>query len=254
MKKHIFTWIAIGCLAVTSCKKYDNYVEPEQTLTGRLIDVTTGQPIQLQPSGAVIRLEELSWGEKTGAAVIPQDLAVKPDGTFNNTKLFSGTYLVYPFNGPFVPFYSTDSGNPVDKRQKVEIKNGSTTIDFQVEPLLKVEWIGQPVFNADKTVTVSFRFTRGTTNAFYIKDIDQAWLNISNVPYLGDNTRDPNLSNSVVYSTTAAGNNALGTTVSLTSKLPLGTGRTYYLRVGVRTKDNIGQRYNYTDVRNIAVP
>jgi len=253
MKFLIYTLIAIGCLSGTSCKKYDNYKEPDQTLTGTLIDVTTGKPIQLQPGGAVIRLEELSWAEKTGAAVIPQDFNVKPDGTFNNTKLFSGSYLAYPFNGPFVPYYSTDSGNPLDKRQKVEIQGGSTTIEFQVEPLLKVEWVGQPVLNADKTVTVSFRFSRGTSNSFYIRDVDQAWLYISNVPYLGDNTRDPNLSNSIVYSGTS-GNTALGTTVSLTSKLPLGNARTYYLRVGARTKDNIGQRFNYTDVKSIDVP
>lgn len=243
--------IAVACLG--SCKKYDNYQEPDATLTGKIIDKTTGEPIQLEPGGAQIRLEELSWGEKTGAAVIPQEFNIKQDGTYNNTKLFAGTYNVYPWNGPFVPLYSLDAGNPIDNRSKVDVKGGqTTTYDFTVEPLLKVEWIGEPVVNPDKTVTVNFKFSRGTANPYYIKDVDNAWLFISNTPYLGNSTRDPNLSNSIVYAGTT-GNSALGTTVTLSSKLPLGANRTYYVRVGARTRDNIGARYNYTNVKSVAI-
>ena len=249
-----FTAALFAVLTITSCTKNDNYAPPDQTLNGRLIDVTTGQPIQLESGGAVIRLEDLTWQQKTGNAPIPQDFSVKADGSFNNTKLFNGNYFVYPINGPFVPHYSVDAGNPIDNRKKMDIKGGVTTVDFQVEPLLKVEWIGEPVINPDKTVSVSFKFTRGTANAFYIKDIDQAWLFISATSLLGNNSRDPNLSNSIVYATTAAGNAAIGTTVTLTSKLPLGSGRPYFVRVGVRTKDNIGARFNYNAPKQVLIP
>ncbi|MDB5121798.1 MAG: hypothetical protein JWN56_3016 [Sphingobacteriales bacterium] len=238
---------------ISSCKKLDNYDAPSETLTGRIIDSSTGQPIQLEPNSTNIRIEDLSWGEKVGTTVIPQDLLVKSDGTFNNTKLFAGTYNVYPFNGPFVPHYSTDANSPIDARKKIEVKGGTTTVEFTVDPLLKVEWVGEPVIEVDKKVTVSFKFTRGTTNPFYIKDVARADLFISTTPILGNNYRDPNLSNSIVYAG-VTGNTALGTTVSLTSKLPLGANRTYYVRVGVRTADNVGLRFNYNAPKAVVVP
>ena len=244
-------------IVINSCAKTDNFDEPEETLTGRIIDVTTGQPIQIESGGGgiQIRYHDLSWGQRTGNTVLPRDFNAKPDGTFNNTKMFEGEYKVYPFNGPFVPLYSENASAPVDNSKTVYIK-GTTTIDFAVEPLLKVEWVGQPVLNANKTVTVNFKFTRGTTNPVYTAFAPtDAWLFVSTTPFASNASRNSNMSNSVTY-TAAQGVAALGTTVSITSKsaFPLNDHQTYYVRVGARTADNIQKRYNYAEVKEVAVP
>src|SRR5688572_2861936 len=126
--------ITLASLLINACGKMDNYQEPEETLTGRLIDVGTGQPIQLESGGggAQIRYHDLTWGQQTGNAVIPREFNVKPDGSFNNTKFFEGEYKLYPWNGPFVPLYSENASAPIDNSKTVYIK-GVTTVDFEVE-------------------------------------------------------------------------------------------------------------------------
>jgi hypothetical protein len=250
MKKinfHLIIWML--ALSTWGCAKKDNYDLPKETLTGRIIDQSTGQP--LQSDGTTIRLEELSWAAKNGTTVQPQDIRVKADGTFNNSKLFAGNYRIYPFQGPYVPVYSTDAANPIDNSKTLDIK-GVTTVDFNVEPFLKVEWIGEPVLNADKTVTVQFKFTRGTANPNFMFNVTDAWLFIGETALVGNGSRNAALSNSVTYNGTA-GNDKLDQVVSLTSKAPLGTSRTYYLRIGARTNDNIQKAYNYTAPKPITV-
>ena len=46
-----------------------------------------------------IRIWERSYSLKPE----PQDLAVKADGTYKNTKLFAGTYNMLPYNGAYWP-------------------------------------------------------------------------------------------------------------------------------------------------------
>ncbi|NNU33830.1 hypothetical protein HK413_06155 [Mucilaginibacter sp. S1162] len=69
MKSIIYS-IALGLAVITasSCKKFDNYDGPDQTLQGRIIDVNTGQPMQSDLSGDAggsagtrIKLLETSW-------------------------------------------------------------------------------------------------------------------------------------------------------------------------------------------------
>jgi len=256
MKQTIYTLMTLVLImGMSSCAKLDTYEAPAATLTGKIIDASTGQPIQTGPGDIQIRYVDSTWAKNhnlTVNQVSPQDFNVKPDGTFNNTKIFAGTYLVYPWNGPFVPHYSTDAVNPVNKRKVVNI-NEVTTVDFTVDPFLKIEWIAEPVLNVDKTVSVSFRFSRGTTNPLYQFDVLDAYLFIGETQFVSNGSFNPNLSNFVAY-TGSTGTALMGSTVTLTSKLPLGANRTYYIRVGARTNDNIQKRYNYTSVKTVSVP
>lgn len=254
MKKIIFfTMISMIIAFISSCKpELDNYAAPAETLTGKIIDLSTGLPIQLESggSGSQIRLEEFSWGPN----VTPWDFNAKMDGTFNNTKIFAGSYWVYPFGGPYVPIYYVSTTAPIDKRDTVEIK-GTVVKDFEVEPFLKVQWVGTPVLNADSTVTIQCRFDRGTTNAAFQFNVADVFFFVNNTPFVGNNSFDSNMSTQVTYSGTA-GNLLLGTTVTITSKATKkfkGGPRTYYLRVGARTADNINKRYNYTDVKEFSI-
>lgn len=244
-------YLIIYCVFVCqlfACKKTDNYTEPSETLTGNIIDLSTGQPIQTD-NGIRIRLDEISYS----ANPIPLYLNVKQDGTFNNSRLFRGRYRVYPQDGAFVPLvYSTSTGTLVDNSKTIDI-SGVTNVSFNVSPFLKVEWVGEPVLNADNTVTVSFRFTRGTDDPAFIFNVTDAFLFVSTTDFVSNASFDNKLSSQATYSGTA-GNLLLGQTVSITSKAPLGTSRTYYVRVGARTNDNVNKRYNYTNVKAVVVP
>jgi hypothetical protein len=255
MKKIIFfTMISMVIAFISSCKpELDNYAAPAETLTGKIIDSSTGLPIQLESGsgGSQIRMDEISWG----ANVTPWDFNVMMDGTFNNTKIFAGTYRVYPFGGPYVPIYLVSTTTPIDKRDTTVIK-GIVTKEFTVDPFLKVQWVGTPVLNADSTVTIQCRFDRGTTNPAFQFNVSDVYFYVNNTPFVGGSSFDANMSTQVVYSGTA-GNALLGTTVSITSKTTKkfkGGPRTYYLRIGARTADNINKRYNYTDVKAFTIP
>jgi hypothetical protein len=242
-------------IAINACVKADNFEAPEETLTGKIIDVTTGEPIQIESGGGgiQIRYHDLTWAERNGTSATQfRSFNCKPDGTFNNTKMFEGNYKIYPYDGPFVPLYSENATAPVDLSKTVYV-NGVTEVEFQVEPFLKIEWVEEPILNADRTVTAKIKITRGTSNPTYTAfALTDAWLCVSTTPFASFASRVVNMSNQA----TPATGLALGTTVTITSKagFPLDQNRTYYVRVGARTNDNVQKRYNYNKVKEVKVP
>lgn len=249
-RTYIYTTIfCMGLALLSACTKNDNYEEPAETLTGRVIDNSTGQPIQTESAGIRLRLEEQSWNN--GQGVIPQYFNVKPDGTFNNSRLFKGKYKVYPMDGAFVPLVTTTT--PVIDNSKTVDISGVTSLEFNVDPFLKVEWVGEPVVNPDKTITVQCKFTRGTTNTAYQFNVTDVFLYVSTTDFVSNASYDNRFSNQVKYNG-ADGNALLGQTISITTKGTLGNSRTYYVRVGARTADNVNKRYNYNAPKPVNIP
>lgn len=257
--KKISYYIMLGAVLVSlgACsKKIDNYPAPDQTLRGRIIDATTGKNVPGEVSGengtgTRIQLLELSWSDNP----TPLYLATMQDGTYNNTKIFAGHYKISA-DGAFVPLVQTGP-NAVDKSQIVDIQGGVTEVNFTVEPFLRVEWVGDPVVNADGTVSASFVVTRGTNDPNYQLNVTDINLYINNYPYVGANANsfDPRYSARVTYSGTN-GNNLLGKTLTFTTiggKLP--GKRDWYLRIAARTTfPNLGRPYNYNEVKRISIP
>lgn len=251
--KRIINTIAIFSILLLSgaCStELDNYDEPDATLQGSVIDVNTGKPLQTEVGnrGTRIKLLEMSWSDNPTA----QYLYSVQEGTYTNTKIFGGTYKIVP-EGAFVPLVQTGA-TPVDKSQTVNVTSGgTTTVDFQVEPLLEVEYVGEPILNADGTITVKFKVTRGTTNPSFKPNMNAVFLFVNNTKYLGDNNWDNRYSRAIVYSGTA-GDNLLGTVISITTaggSLP--KGRNYYVRVGARTAYGL-QLYNYNEPKIVSIP
>lgn len=256
--KKTFYYIILGMALTTgsACSKLDNYTAPDQTLMGRIIDAGTGENVPGEVSGengtgTRIELRELSWD----ANATPLYLATKQDGTYSNTKVFAGTYKISA-DGAFVPLVQTGT-NPVDKSKTLDVKGGVTVVDFTVEPFLRVKWVGEPVLNANGTVTIQAIVTRGTTDPNYQLNITDINLYVNNFPYVGANANsfDARYSTRVSYSGTN-GNNLLGQTLTITTSggvLP--TKRDWYVRVAARTTfPNLGRPYNYNEVKKISIP
>lgn len=252
MKKIIYS-IVVGLfiLAGTSCQKFDNYDEPEETLQGTIVDKETQEPFQTEvaENGVRIKLLEYSWSDNP----TPYYFYVKQDGTFNNTKIFKGNYNIEP-QGAFVPLVQTDSNGSVlsDESVTMDIK-GTVSLNFEVEPFLRVAYVGEPVINGN-SISVQVKITRGTTNPDYQQDLADVCLFInSSSPYVGNNNYDDR------YDRHLTGDelkDMIGQTVTLTTDGELPTGRTYYIRVGARIDKDIAgaKRYNYTDVKEVNVP
>lgn len=239
--KKIFYSLAAGLalLAGTSCQEFDNYEAPQETLKGAIIDKDTQLPFQTETgdNGVRIRLMEYSWSENP----TPYYFTVKQDGTFNNTKIFKGNYGIEPL-GAFVPLGET-----------VRDIEGTVEMNFEVEPFLRVEYVGEPVVNGDK-ISVQAIITRGTTNPSYQQAVSDVYLYINaSSPYVGNNNFDDR------YDAHLSGDDVadiLGKTITLTTEGSLPSGRTYYLRVGARIDTDIDgvKRYNYSDVKTVDMP
>lgn len=223
---------------LTSCEK-DNYAAPEETFRGKFTDKETGKPFQtaIGNTGIRIRMMEYSWSDKPQ----PYDFNTMMNGTFQNTKVFAGNYGVKP-EGAFVPL----------KEEILDIK-GTVVKNYEVEPLLRVEWVGEPVINSDGTVDIKVTITRGTENPDYQDALAEGWLFVNETRYVGD------FSYSNLYSTqlTSAQLGTLGTTLTVRTKQAFPTySRKFFLRFGARTTRQFSgvNRYNYSTVKEITTP
>jgi hypothetical protein len=232
-----YTAICLTMLMASSCSKFDNYDAPDQTVRGVVTDLGTGKSIPSEVTttdaamvaGTRIRLVEISYSPTATA----QFLGSKQDGSFINTKLFAATYTMVP-EGAFVPITP----------KTVEVRGGDTEVNFQVEPFLRIEWVGEPTFNATTgKIDAKYTLIRGTANVNYQDAVGDCVLYLNNTEFLGN-------SNFTVFTRPAAADRPLNATNSVASPV-LPKGREYFLRVGAR----IGNRlYNYSTVKSVVVP
>lgn len=211
-------------LLASACSQLDNYAEPAETLTGKIIDRVTGEPlVSEQPNGFRIRLLETSWSETPQ----PEYFWGKADGTFVNTKIFAGTYEVTPVEGAFFD---------VEPRS-IEIK-GKVNVDFEVIPYLSIDVL-QIERTSPETLEVSYRFSRSKIGD---KILDSRVF-VSTNPNVGTNIMDADLSPmrdfSEIDDIDALSNTYVEKIEGLNPK------KTYYVKVGART-NNSSKRYNFS--------
>jgi hypothetical protein len=233
-----------------ACNKTDNYPAPSSTITGSTIDEGTGSTVETEIGGRGTRVKLLETSYDS--APVPIYFQSMQDGTFNNTKVFSATYKV-SVEGPFVPLVQTNNtGNTIaDSSQTIVLKN-SATLHFNVQPFLRVQWVGNPVINPDTTVSVQVIVTRGTGNAAYQQDVTDINLYVSNTKYDGDNNYDPRYSKLTAYSG-ATGTALLGKTITLTTTGGALPAQDVYFRVGARINAGLDE-YNYAPPVSITYP
>jgi len=244
IKYILFSFLLVAVIA--SCSEDDNYPLPAETFKGSIVDAETGEPFQtaIGTTGVRIKMMEYSWSETP----TPYYMYPMMDGQFNNNKIFKGEYGITP-EGAFVSL----------AEERIEI-NGTVEKNYEVEPFLRIEWVGEPVINDNGTVTVQVKIDRGTANPGFQQALTEVWLYVSETQYVGDFSYSPNFSTKLTGATLPT----LGGTVSITSGWPggIGTGsqrifpgysRKYFLRVGARINKPVNSVnvYNYTTVREI---
>ena len=240
--KHIFYLLTtIACLA--SCMKIDNFDAPEAKVSGRIIDKTTGKNMLFDQNDTKIRIWERSYSLKPE----PQDLAVKADGTYKNTKLFAGTYNMLPYNGAYWP---------CDTTFYVPIGRKGTVQDFYVTPYLhlldfKYELNGleltmscmlhAPIVENMPQVQEIRPFLSLNQHCGYANHLGYYWSDDYKVRIMKDwsaicNKSLPNYSKD---------------TYSIT--VPVKAGYTDWCRLGAKV-NNAFENYNYTETVKIVVP
>ncbi len=225
MKRTIIA-LCILVSAVTSCK-IDTYGLPSETLSGKVVCADGSPFITEQPNGFRIRLDEVVDGKITN---FPQYFWGKPDGTFRNTKIFRGTYVVQPVEGAFLPV------DPVE----VEI-SGGTELTFEVTPNLT---INASITTSGPDVIAKYRLSKapGAGKITTVRLLVSKWN-----PNVGMN----HLDRETVRDLSMVKDETVVTTTYTDSVLDcLEPGVTYYARVAALASNTSG-RYNFSEVVKI---
>lgn len=271
MKKIVFYSLMCALLSFNSCSLFeiDNYDEPEETLQGEVVDVATGERVLTDQGseGIRVRLTEMSWGDNV---THNPDFNCMPDGTFQNTKLFKGTYNIR-IDGPFIPLIrENEAGVPLaDETQTMEI-SGVTKTRFEVQPFLKIEWVDEPTISNGK-VTAKVRVTRAVSESDFRDKIEpmggysNSFLNVTDIQLfvsysssVGYRARDERWSSQIEYSGSEF-NSLLGQTITIQSNGSIPAGRTVFIRAAARInyetpKGSGTRRWNYNEAIELMVP
>lgn len=241
MKNIIYIVLGVLLISVTSCLDVDNWNEPNVRVHGRVIDSYTGENLLTSQDEWGIRVWERTW---TQSEPISQTLSVKQDGSYNNSKLFGGTYDVLPYGGPFWP---------VDTLKDV-VFTGTTEKDITVTPYLQLLGFEASLNGLKLTLTCQLKapIREGLPNLVEIKPF------LSLNPFCGasnfiDISEYNNQRKQINKSWLDEFGDVETSGVYTIGPLPVKPGYTYYVRLGANVND-ANRKYNYTEIVKITVP
>lgn len=261
----------LALLTMSSCDVFeiDNYDEPDSTLWGEVVDAATGERVLTDQGseGIRVRLTELSWGEN----VTPNpDFYCMSDGTFQNTKLFSGKYYIR-IDGPFIPLVrETPEGMMIADESITTQIDGRKEVRFEVQPFLKVRIEGDPTVS-DGVIKAKVVVERGVSESEFkskiepMGDYQDSYQNVTDIQLfvsysssVGYRARDERWSSSIEYSG-GAFKEFLGQPVTITSNGVIPSGRKVWVRAAARinydTPAGTGtRRWNYSAPVEVMIP
>jgi hypothetical protein len=237
-------------LSLASCQKIDNWDEPGARLFGNVIDTYTGKNLLMDNNDWQIRIIDRTWEKMNPGTVAQyQTLAVMKDGVYNNSKLFSATYDMLPYDGPFWPVDTV----------KAVVLDKETQQDFKVTPYLQVTDLTATLVGTNLTLTciVKAPIITGLPNLYEVKPFlslttfcgNSNYINIAEYNNLRkqiNRTWAAELTNLKLPANTDAITYTMG-------PLPVKSGYTYYVRVGACV-NALSRRYNYTPIVKVVVP
>lgn len=235
ISKIIFS-LFLSAAAFSGCKNWDNFVQPQSGVFGKLVDAENGQPLELrQPGGGTVRF--IQWDEAKYPNPGNTDVELRANGEFSATQFFAGTYRAFPRDGAFL-YQPADSAT-------IQLTDGNKTeLNFNVTPFYRI------------TASVSdsmFTYTISKPAANSITKISQIIFMINDYAIVNESVSSNasgyyvNLWRQNIPSATTD-SSIVGVPQTYTFKwadthLPKGK---YYFRVGVRT--TAVAKYNYSPV------
>lgn len=129
---------ALTLTFATSCEwfEFDNQDGWDASVEGRIVD-QNGNPVQMEQGVSALSVIETGWDAQK-----PQSWLVKNNGTYKNTLVFAGNYIMRTTNANFV----ADDVN-------FELKKGANTIDFKVTPYVTITDVNPTYVNGKIQVT-----------------------------------------------------------------------------------------------------
>ncbi len=226
MKRNII-YILVALATIVSSCELDNYPAPDAKFYGTIIDEETGEGIpQDLIEGSVIEYVELGFENPPR-----QQLRFKPDGSFRNNLMFSGSYAVQPVRGNF-RYVESDT---------IEIK-GETEYNFKSLPYVRIKNL-ELELSADSSKMVA-TFSLEQTGSEKVKSL----------MLIAD--KNPNVG--IIIRTVTAGKNVNKVTdpsTVYTMKLrlkKLNKGQDYFFRVGAIV-DVPEAKYNWSDAVRMGI-
>ncbi len=241
----LFLSVCVGLSFAASCMKIDNFDAPSAQITGRLIDKTTGKNLLVDNGETHIRIWEKSFSSNPN----PQNLPVKIDGTYKNTRLFEGNYNMLPYDGAFWP---------ADTTYNVAITKKGSVVDFEVVPYLHLVDFEYELDDTYLTVSCKLEAPR-------VCDEDGNELTVLEVRPFVNNNHFVGGSNLMGYyyvdKYTAVINkpwSAIGDEYGVghdtySFMLPLKAGYHYWVRMGAKVRNSF-QNWNYTEIIEVDIP
>jgi hypothetical protein len=230
MKRIISYYLLAGALFLSSCE-LDNYEAPDRVLDGKVVDASTGEPIQTrQPDGIKIRLIEEGTTDP-----VPYDFWAKADGTFRNTRIFAGKYKIQALQGPFDE--TTSELLTIDMGQ-------NQNLTLKVNPFVRLAEVS--VVKSGDGIKATYKIAP-TSNG---KKIVRSMLICYTSPILHENTSGKLASPTNTLSGRTNDDIAAATFVDEIKGLK--AGETYYARVAVLAENSLN-RYNYSPIIKITM-
>ncbi len=233
-------WGLFIMAAVSSCIKKDNFDGPNASLEGTVMDETNKIAVQTCTGNFSIRLEQIDWSD----VPTPQNIPIKIDGTYKNSKLFAGHYRISLFGGAFWP----------TAPQELDIRQG-TRLDFQVTPYLYINDFTAELIDST-TLKLKFSLAAPIEGIPNIIDI-QPYVNTTTI--VGPGASISQYSESRRLTPKSPATVWEWSTMTPAEKSPeiiipnMLRGRTFYVRVGARL-DDTQKNSNLSPVIEIKVP
>lgn len=244
MKNILYLVLVATLLSLASCQEIDNWEEPGARLHGNVIDKYTGKNLMMDNNDWQIRIIDRTWEKNNPGAVAQfQSLPVMKDGVYNNSKLFSGTYDMIPYDGPFWPT-DTVKGVILDKE---------TQQDFTVTPYLQLTNFTATLTGTSLTLncTVKAPVITGLPNLYEVKGFLSLTSFCGNSNYI--NIGEYNNLRKQINKTWAAEVGVADSKNYTLGPFPVKAGYTYYVRVGANV-NALSRRYNYSEIVKVVVP
>lgn len=264
MKNLTYLILGAALLLSASCQEIDNWEAPSARLYGNIIDSYTGENLVMDQNDWQIRIWDKTWEEMNPGTVAQyQSLSVMRDGVYNNNKLFSGTYNMLPYDGPFWPA-DTVKGVVLGKE---------TQQDFTVTPYLQVLDAVATLGGTSASPTLTFTCNVKAPNITGLPNLSEVRCFLSLTSFCGNSnyisvpdytaskdSKDPlpsarrTINRSWAAELTARSLPANTEKIPYTmGPVPVKPGYIYHVRIGANTVA-LSKRFNYSPVIRVEVP